>query len=240
MSENAVSGPERRPGEGYDFANALQFVFHDPDWIPKILIGALFSILSSLAIGSIFIMGYVIHLARRTMKGEQYPLPEWDDLGAIFVDGLRGLAVYLGHTLAVALIFIVLVLAFGGALALGEREDNVPHGIEVLITLAILAGYGIFFLLSLAMICYVPAAMVRFIRTDSVGAAFEFGANVEFIKNHSSVYVLALLTIVLASFLAQLGIFLFCIGIFATTFWSSCVAGYALGELARHDSGESV
>jgi len=239
MSEYGVASSGPVPDGGYKFGAAFQFVFHDPSWTSKILVGALFSVLSVFLIGAVFVAGYVVRLARRTMNSEQHPLPEWDDLQAILIDGLRGLAVYLGHMLAVALIFIPLLLAFGGALALSEHEDSLPHSIGLLVVIAIVVGLGSFVLMVLIVLCYIPAAMVRFIRTNSIRAAFEFSANAEFIRNNSSIYFLGLLTIILASFLAQLGIFLFCIGIFATTFWSSCVAGYVLGELARQDSDKS-
>jgi hypothetical protein len=46
---------------------------------------------------------------------------------------------------------------------------------------------------------------------------------------------MALLAILLAALIAQLGFLVFCIGVFPATFWSTCVMGYVIGELARLD-----
>ncbi len=80
-----------------DFSRALRFFFEDPKWVTKIILGGLFSILSIFLVGTFFVAGYVVGLTRRTARGESQPLPEWDDLGTLFVDGARALAVYLGH-----------------------------------------------------------------------------------------------------------------------------------------------
>jgi hypothetical protein len=60
---------------------------------------------------------------------------------------------------------------------------------------------------------------------------------VDFIRQHLASYALGLLLIVIASFVAQLGFFVFCIGIFPASFWAACVIGYVIGGLAKLDEG---
>jgi hypothetical protein len=48
---------------------------------------------------------------------------------------------------------------------------------------------------------------------------------------------LGLLAIVLAGLVSQLGFFVFCVGILPASFWSMCVMGYVVGELAKLDQG---
>ena len=64
--------------------------------------------------------------------------------------------------------------------------------------------------------------------------------NIAFIRDHSAPYLTALLAILLASFIAQFGFIVFCIGIFPAMFWSACVMGYVVGELARLAGGAST
>ena len=73
-----------------DLGRAFRFVPEDPDWIKKILIGGVFMLLSARA-GGRRLRGRLRRAprSRRSAAGEPRPLPEWDDLGGIFGDGLR-------------------------------------------------------------------------------------------------------------------------------------------------------
>jgi hypothetical protein len=98
---------------------------------------------------------------------------------------------------------------------------------------ALFGGFLVVFLLSLLILLYLPAALVRFVQTDSVPKAFDFAANVDFIRSHLGTYVLGVLAILVAAFIAQFGVLLLCVGIFPAVFWSICVMGYVVGELAK-------
>jgi hypothetical protein len=82
---------------------------------------------------------------------------------------------------------------------------------------------------------YLPAALLRLALERRFGAAFEVEKNFELIKRNVGNYVLALLVFLLANFISQFGILLFCIGILPASFWGSCVGAYALGEVALRD-----
>jgi hypothetical protein len=170
---------------------------------------------------------------RRTAGGEERPLPEWDDLGSIFSDGARAIAVYLGHIVPLALLITLLGLAAGGAAA---SSQDAPETLRMMAVLVMLAGYVLFTLVGIALLFYLPAAIVRFVTQDRVAAAFDYRENLRFIQRNVGNYGLALITFLAASFLAQFGIILFCIGIFPASFWSSTVFGYVMGEVVRRDT----
>jgi hypothetical protein len=223
-------------GETLDFGKLLRFFFEDPNWVTKIILGGLFALLSTFLVGTFFVAGYVVGVTRRTARGEAQPLPEWDDLGRLFVDGARALAVYLCHVLPLILLVTMLGLALGGVASVSR---DTPDAFRMIAVLAVFAGYALFTVASIALMLYIPAAFIRFVVQDSVGAAFDFKENFSFIKRNLSNYGLALLAFLAASFISQFGILLLCIGIFPATFWSSCVLGYAMGEVARLDAGSS-
>jgi hypothetical protein len=217
----------------FDVARAFTFFFEDPEWIPKLAVGTLFAFLSPFLIGSILVTGYSVSLARRIREDRLPRLPEWDDFQEIFLDGLRGIAVALAHKLPLLLLGVLMLLALAGGIYLGRTEEEFMFlGLP-----ALFGGFVVVFVLALAVLVYVPAAMVRLIQTDRVVAAFDVMANVDFIRTHLSHYALGLLAIVLAGLIAQLGFFVFCIGIFPASFWSICVMGYVGGELAKLDQG---
>lgn len=231
---------DSRSQSGFDVARTLSFFFEDPNWVAKLLVGSLFAALSPFLIGAVFLVGYAIALARQTMKGEQSMLPEWDDFRSIFIDGLRGMALSLAHKLPLIILTVFLAFALLGGIFLQREGGPAPQEFMFYGLPALFGGWVLFFLLSLAVLIYVPAAFVRFVRTDSLGAAFDFMENVDFIRRHTSTYVLALLAIILAAFISQFGFLVFCIGIFPAAFWSSCVMGYVIGQLARLDHEPST
>ncbi len=223
------------PSGSLDFGRSLAFVFEDPDWVRKILVGALFGLLSFLAIGGFFIGGYVLRVLRRSAQGEAAPLPEWDDLGGMLVDGLRSTCIYLGYIVPLIGIPILVALSLGLAGILTGRAESTGDAQELLLGLIILAAYGFFFLVSLALMIYLPAAFTRFAVSNRFAAAFEVQENLAFIQRNGANYALALVVYLLASVIAQFGIVLCCLGLLPTTFWATLVLGYALGEVARRD-----
>jgi hypothetical protein len=217
----------------FDITRAFTFFFEDPDWIPKLAVGTLFAFLSPFLIGAILVTGYAVSLARRVREDRLPRLPEWDDFQEIFLEGLRGMAVSLAHKLPFLLLGILVLLALAGGIYLGrEAEEFMFLGLP-----ALFGGFVVVLVLGLSLLVYLPAAMVRLIQTDRVVSAFDVLANVDFIRTHLTRYALGLLAIVLAGLVSQLGFFVFCIGIFPASFWSMCVMGYVVGELAKLDPG---
>src|SRR5262245_5622387 len=106
------SGAPPQPGSSLDFGRTLGFFFQDPNWVQKLIVGSLFTLLSFVFIGGVFIAGYAVRLIRRAARGETYPLPEWDDLGGMFMEGVMAIAAYLLHILPCILAFGLLAIPF--------------------------------------------------------------------------------------------------------------------------------
>lgn len=219
-----------QPGSALDFGRTLGFFFQDPNWIQKLLIGSLFTILSIFLVGSIFIAGYAARLVRRAARGEPYPLPEWDDLGGMFVEGVAVIGAYLIHLLPAVALFVVMVIPVA-VLGESEGEPN-PAAVMIMIPLLIVA-----FVLVFALMFYFTAAFTRLAIEERFSAAFEFQPNFAFLKRNAVNFLMAVLAFMVANFIAQFGILLFCVGILPATFWSQCVGAYALGEVAFRDPG---
>src|SRR6185369_14629752 len=87
------------PKAGFDFVKPFAFVFEDARWINKVLLGGVFQLLSFMLIGVPFLLGYLAKLVRNVVNGVTLPLPEWDDLGEMFGEGLRLIGVGLLYTM---------------------------------------------------------------------------------------------------------------------------------------------
>ena len=134
---------------------------------------------------------------------------------------------YLAYILPTTFFFVLATIG----LAFIVEEGETPLAMAILGPVVII----VFTLALLAFMFYLPAAITRLAIRRSFGAAFEVQENIEFIKRNVSNYLLALLIVLLANFISQFGIFLFCVGIFPASFWGTSVVAYAMGEVALRD-----
>ncbi len=229
------TGQPPAAGSTIDFGRAFTFVREDPDVVKKILIGAVFALLSLILVGSFFLGGYLVRLIQRTTRGEPLPLPEWDDFGGLFQDGLKIVGAYLAYTLGLYLLvgcpFGMLLIAFSAAS--GGRGSM--GGIEALFALAGVGLYGFLLLGSLVVAIYLPAAIVRLSLGGEFRAAFQVKDNFAFIRRNLVNYLLSLVLYLVGAIIAEVGILLCCVGIFPLGFWALCMFGWGLGETARRD-----
>lgn len=212
---------------GFDFVRSFAFVFEDPRWVTKILIGGLFYIATMFLIGAFFILGYCARLARNVVAGVQHPLPEWDDLGEYFGEGLR----LFGVVCVFIIPLVMLGLIFAIPVAMADGIDN-----EALSNVAgALAGclWCMLVPIGLAVSFLMPAALMRVILQQRFNAAFEFGEIWQFVKANIGNYLLAFVVALVARFLGGMGIFLLCIGIFFTGFWAFVVSTHAYAQVWR-------
>jgi len=218
------------PSGSVDFGRILRYPTDDPDWIKKVLIGGAFALLSSMLIGIPFVLGYFSRTLRGVVEGASR-LPEWDDLGGIFNDGLRLTVVYLAYALGMALVVTVPVLAIAIPLGmLGERGADAAGAIA---GLGFVVVYGLVMLLSLALAVYLPAALTRAALRGTIGDGFAVREVLGFIRANLGNYLLALVIFLLASFVAQFGLVLCCVGIFPASFWAYLILAAGLGETVR-------
>lgn len=218
-----------------DFGRAFQFFFQDPEWVKKVLIGGLFQLLTILLVGLPFVFGYEMRVLQRTWAGDPRPLPEWDDFGGFFRDGLKGLGLGLAYFLGALVVpgsLGCMLAMVGGAVSSGTGSD--AAGGLVALGMVFLQVVGGIMVLIVAL--YFPAAFTRMTLYQRFGAGFEFRENWELIRRNPGNYAIAILIFLVSNFVAQLGIVLCCIGVFPASFWSNCVLGYVLGEVARNDA----
>lgn len=221
------------PSGSVDFGRCFTFVTEDPEWITKILVGALFTLLAGFLVGIPFIMGYWARTLKNVAAGQPRPLPAWDDLGGIFNDGLRLMGVYLAYTLGLVLVMglvggVVMIPLF----ALGAT-DGAEGAAAALGGLGILLFYLVVFVVSIAAIVFLPAAMLRSALRESFAEGFAWQPILGFIQANLGNYALSLVIYLVASFLSQFGMILCCVGIFPAAFWAYVVLAYGLGETVR-------
>jgi hypothetical protein len=217
-----------------DFGRSFTFVTEDPDWVKKILIGGVFTLACALLVGVPFVLGYFSRTLCDVAAGEPRPMPEWDDLGGIFNEGLRLTAVYLVYALGIVAVLAVI----GGVvmlpvIALSGRAGDASAALGLLGGLGVVGLYGVIMVASLALALYLPAALARSAMRGTVADGFAWREILAFIRANLGNYLLTLVIYLLASFVAQFGILLCCLGLFPAVFWGYMVLAVALGQTVR-------
>jgi hypothetical protein len=229
------------PSESIDFGRCFTFVTEDPAWVTKILVGGLFTLLSVILVGIPFLLGYWGRTLKNVAAGERQPLPEWDDLGGIFNDGLRLFGVYAVYGLGLALVmgaFGCLIMVPFVAMGSAGGMDGGPEALfAALGGLGVLLFYLVVFVVAIIGAVYLPAAMARSALRDSFSEGFAWREIVAFIRANLGNYALALVVYLVASFLSQFGSILCCIGLFPAAFWAYEVLAFGLGETVRLGGG---
>lgn len=203
------------------------FVFDDPRWMSKILVGGVFVLASFLLVGLPFLFGYMARLVRNVVDGAQYPLPEWDDLGEYFSEGLMLFCVGLAYMLPLIVLGILIGVPAALMSAVEHQETrDIGGGIFGCATCLMVP-------IGLAVTFFMPASLLMAVTQRRFGAAFEFRNVWSFIRDNIGNYLLALVIYFVARFLAGFGIILLCIGIIFTEFWSLVVSSYAFAQAWR-------
>lgn len=216
--------PPTPPSSGsIDFGKPFTFVFEDPNWLRKILMGGLFTLACVFLVGIPIILGYYARTTRNILAGQQLPLPEWDDIGGFFSEGLRLFGVSLVWTLPVIVLWILVAIPAGLMTAVDSDAARSVGG----------AAFGLVYCiqipLGLIIRFVVPVALVRTVAEDSFSAGIQFGRVFSMIKANFVNFLLAFLIAFIAGIAGAVGLIACFIGVIFTAFWSSLVTahGYA-------------
>ncbi len=210
-----------------DFGLALTFQFKDPDWIKKILVASLITLIP--VIGWIFVFGWSLEVARTVIKGEDHSLPEID-LTRDLVRGLEGFIINLAYNLpAIAVIAIMtLVLLFTSAVF------NNQSGVEGVWVLAYTCIIPLAILYAIGMTLVIAAAYGNFLaRDDSLSAGFQFSEVFGLVRKAPVAYLLVLVGQILCGFIAFFGLAACIIGVVITTTYTITVMGHLYGQAYR-------
>lgn len=103
-----------------NLGEAFRFTFDDKRWVEKVAIGAL---LVFTVIGWLAVVGWMLEIVRRVVRGEAEVLPPWSNIGKLFVDGL--VVVVIGFLWTLPIIVVSACLGgFTGILSGIQGDDS--------------------------------------------------------------------------------------------------------------------
>jgi len=210
-----------------NISEAFTFIFKDPDWSIKILMGALFTFLSIFLIGIPVVYGYYIELIQRQKRGEKYPLPDWKDVGVKFILGLKYLVTLLIYYIPLMLIlipifFMILLYLFQGMTFLEFADSS---ALIIIIFLAVLTY-------SLIIALMTPIISIQFAERESIGDGLRIGRVVNLFKQCWQDVIVVVALCFAIDLLAGIGIIFFIVGILFTSFYVSLVRFHLYGQIA--------
>lgn len=223
-----------------DFGRAFLFFKEDESWMTKIGIGAVITLLSGFLLGipTILLIGYQLAVTRRVMEGKDLPLPEWDDWGKLFMDGLYMVVAILIYTLPLWILFCI---GFGGFFLVpffGGNEDLTSlvvsaAGVTWIVMLCIVVILGI------GLAAVIPGLYIQYIRTNDFKALFRIGEVFGIVRDNIADILLSIVAYFLAnlivSSLSSILVWTICVPlilIFAGPVWVNIVMGHLYGQIA--------
>jgi len=211
-----------------DIGRAFSFVFEDANWVKKILIGGLISLVPLL--GGMVTYGYMLEIVRRAYEGSGDELPEWDDFGGYL---LRGLILFAALLIWFLPVIVLLGCVVGLLIAATDTSDN--DGVAVISSLVLFGVVSVLILVIVVWsVVFLPILAGRYAVERRFGALFEFGEIWSEVRRAGAVPLLLLfVTYLAASMIGQLGIIACFIGVIFTAFYSNLVIAHGAGQVYR-------
>jgi hypothetical protein len=205
-----------------DIGRSFTYMFEDESWIMKIVIGG---ILLVIPIINFMVFGYALEALKRAADGMDTPLPEWDDFGGKFVKGLMLFLIGLVY----AIPSILVACCVGAIAGLGGDGDALTD----MATMLQLCVQCLSFVWSIVIFVITPAIWIRYAETGEFMSAFQFGELFSFITSNIANYVVALILVVVAVFIAYFGLIACLVGVLFTMFWAQLVTAHLYGQVKR-------
>ena len=206
-----------------DYGKSFTYLFEDEKWISKFLVGV---VISLVPIVNFATYGYMLQIVKNVRDSEEHPLPEWDDFGKLFVDGLKFLAGFLVYMAPVILLSFSISIFAIALDAVGASGDAFGVAMTLLTCLIILFSF-------LPLLLY-PALYVQFAKDDQIGDMFKLNDMWNLIKADAGNYIIILLMIFFVlAFIASFGMLLCFVGIFLTAWWAQLASAHMIGQFAR-------
>ncbi len=210
-----------------DFGRSISFPFEDSEWPVKAIVGAILSLIP------FFAPGYQVRVTRNVIRDRSHPLPNTNELGQVFVDGLMaGLAALIYF---LPLIIIGCLLVFPAMLA---GQDDV---------FALMFCVSMTCVIVMVLLYAIPVGgmyvmgVIRYAETGNFSAFMQFGALWRDLMNNLSlmltllfyVAVLIVITALISPIAAPT-----VIGAPLLIFWYHIATGHLVGQVGLQIRGE--
>jgi hypothetical protein len=186
-----------------DYARALTFLWEDPRWKEKLMIGTVIMLISlpltSILIGFVgilIVMGYGVRVLQNVRDGNQYPLPEWDQWSEDLSRGFKLAVVSLVWALPALLLSIPIVM---GGVMMGFGDEASSDFLMGIGGLTFGLGYCLVFIFGLFYALVTPGFTVWFARNEQISDGLKLTEVWEWTRQNLGSVILVMLAYIVAS-----------------------------------------
>jgi hypothetical protein len=212
-----------------DISRALAYITDDEDWLKKLLIGGLLSLIP--IIGQIWALGYATLVLKNIIEGRESPLPDLiEDFGDKLVQGLLVSIMMIVYFLPLILVATFMGIAIGLATA-GAADADIGSAVA-----AILGSCTGLISLALGIIAglFIPYAWSLYAESGQFGDAFKLSVIWNMIKGNVGQTLLTLLVVIVLGIIASsVGSAICGIGVTFTGFYAQLVTSFLYAKLYR-------
>lgn len=211
-----------------DFGKAFSFVFEDEEWLKKIGLAGVITLIP--IVGQFVIAGWGLEIVRRVIEGDPEPLPDFAEFGDFLVKGL--LVFLIGFVFFLPVIIIQgCNAAFIPLLDQGDTAAETAFGILTSCIVCLTVLY------SLVMAFFLPAAVGNYAAKGELSAAFKFRELFQLVKKNFGAYLLVVLGSWIAGLIAGVGVIACVIGVLFTSAYSYAITAHLIGQAYQQDAG---
>ena len=169
---------------------SFAYPFEDKDWVRKLGLGALISMVPILNFAW---SGYMVDILRNVMSSQPEPLPTWDDLGKKFNEGLIlfGAGLIYAAPILIAVCLPLGITAFSG---LFSRDGNVQDLSQTITEVGVVVFFGllcVLLLYGLVLSILYPAILVLFSREGTFASCFQLRQAFDLIRKNAAPFFIA-------------------------------------------------
>lgn len=220
-----------------EYTRAFLFPREDPDGLKKwALTGALGLIP---VVGQILLLGYGVEVARRVIREEAHPLPEWTDFTTYARKGLGVVVINLVYWLPLALAVLCLSALLAGLSLLGQRSGAAGGDALAGLMGTCLGFFALVYVVIAGMLT--QAAVGQYAATDQLSAALQVGAHLARVRAKPGLYlVVALISALAQIVLTLVGVVACCVGAVWGLAYAQMAHAHLVGQAHRYGPAADV
>jgi len=176
-----------------DIGRALQHPFQDPNWLSKLGIGALVNIVPILNFAG---TGYIVEQEANVKRGTDVPMPTWDKLGDLFMQGLKLVVVFFIYSLPIIALSCVLAFAGAGIATIASASENADQAAGAGISILSLALSCVAIIYAVFLVYLYPAIIIQFARSRDIAACLRISEIFAIARKNSGDYIMIFLVLI--------------------------------------------
>lgn len=205
-----------------NYSRAFTYVFDDKDWLSKLLIAGLISLIP--IVGQFYLLGWMIEIVRRVKAGRNDILPTTHFVYFLTL-GLKMFVVCLIYAIP---LIIITALA---ELISGTYSTHSDGSITIVVSSMGFFGTLITLAVRIAIALISTYGVIKLAETDQIKACLNISDAFNTIKNNLSAFIVLELLSLAASIIGSAGLIVCFIGIIFTMPYATAITGHLSGQL---------